>query len=120
MKKLGYPVGDCDWVFPSRARTLKQTSSLVNAIKRSKEETGITTRITPHGMRYAFSDLLRAAEIDAVTRRALVGHVTEEMKEHHSTVQLDEKRVAMAQAAARLGEFQGDGRGDKAEKKEAA
>jgi integrase len=39
--------------------------------KASKAEAGITARITPHSMRYAFSDLLRAAQVDPITRRAL-------------------------------------------------
>ena len=77
-------MADGDWVFPSRTRTLKQTSSLVNAIKSSRKEAGVDARVTPHVMRYAFSDLLRTADVDPVVRRALVGHVTEEMQEHYS------------------------------------
>jgi hypothetical protein len=34
--------------------------------------------------------------VDAVVRRALTGHVTEEMQRHYSTVGLDEKRAAVA------------------------
>jgi hypothetical protein len=34
--------------------------------------------------------------VDAVVRRALTGHVTEEMQRHYSTVGLDEKRAAIA------------------------
>ena len=76
MERLGYRVGSRDWVFPSRTRTLKQTSSLVNAIKSSRKEAGVDARVTPHVMRYA--------NVDPVVRRALVGHVTEEMQEHYS------------------------------------
>lgn len=34
--------------------------------------------------------------MDAVVRRALTGHVTEEMQRHYSTVGLDEKRATIA------------------------
>jgi hypothetical protein len=34
--------------------------------------------------------------VDAVVRRALTGHVTEEMQRHYSTVGIDEKRAAIA------------------------
>jgi hypothetical protein len=41
-------------------------------------------------------DLVRLANVDAVVRRALTGHVTEEMQRHYSTVGLDEKRAAIS------------------------
>ena len=47
-------------------------------------------------LRYTFTDLVRRANVDAVVRRALTGHVTEEMQRHYSTVGLDEKRAAIA------------------------
>lgn len=50
---------------------------------------------TVHGLRYTFTDLVRLANVDAVVRRALTGHVTEEMQRHYSTVGLDEKRAAI-------------------------
>ena len=49
-----------------------------------------------HGLRYTFTDLVRLANVDAVVRRALTGHVTEEMQRHYSTVGMDEKRAAVA------------------------
>jgi integrase len=55
-----------------------------------------TKRFTVHGLRYTFTDLVRRANVDAVVRRALTGHVTEEMQRHYSTVGLDEKRAAVA------------------------
>ena len=62
------------------------------------------THVTPHRLRYAFSDLLRLAGVDQVTRRQLIGHLTEEMQEHYSTVNLDEKREAMSAVAKKLAE----------------
>ena len=46
--------------------------------------------------RYTFTDLVRRANVDVVVRRALTGHVTEEMQRKYSTVGLDEKRAAVA------------------------
>jgi integrase len=56
----------------------------------------ITKRFTVHGLRYTFTDLVRRANVDAVVRRALTGHVTEEMQRHYSNVGIDEKRAAIA------------------------
>jgi integrase len=102
--KLGYPVGVDDWVFPSRRGTLKQPSSLHNAIVRTAKEAGLEKRITPHMMRYLFNDVLRIAGVDKITRKALTGHVTDEMTEHYSSVDIDEKRAAMEAAATKLRE----------------
>ena len=60
-----------------------------------REKAKITKRFTIHGLRYTFTDLVRLANVDAVVRRALTGHVTEEMQRHYSTVGLDEKRAAI-------------------------
>jgi hypothetical protein len=40
--------------------------------------------------------MLRRAKVDPVIAKALTGHVTEQMREHYSTVGLDEKRAAVA------------------------
>ena len=61
---------------------------------------GITKRFTLHGLRYTFTDLVRLANVDAVVRRALTGHVTEEMQRHYSHVGLDEKRAVIAASCA--------------------
>ena len=53
-------------------------------------------------MRYRFNDVLRLAGVDQVTRKALTGHVTDEMTAHYSTVRLDEKRVAMEAVVAKI------------------
>jgi integrase len=80
------------------------STSLRNAITRTAKEVGIGNRITPHMMRYLFNDVLRQADVDQVTRKSLTGHVTDEMTEHYSSVQLDEKRAAMDAAGAKLRE----------------
>ena len=57
----------------------------------------IGKRFTVHGLRYTFADLVHRANVDVVVRRALTGHVTEEMQRKYSTVGLDEKRAAVAE-----------------------
>ena len=83
-------------MFPSKTGTLRTANSLDVAFATCKELAGITKRFTVHGLRYTFTDLVRRANVDAVVRRALTGHVTEEMQRHYSTVGLDEKRAAIA------------------------
>ena len=83
-------------MFPSRTGTLRTANTLDAAFAKCKEKAGITKRFTVHGLRYTFTDLVRRANVDAVVRRALTGHVTEEMQRHYSTVGLDEKRAAIA------------------------
>jgi integrase len=83
-------------MFPANNGELRTANSLDVAFAKSKEAAGITKRFTVHGLRYTFTDLVRRANVDAVVRRALTGHVTEEMQRHYSTVGLDEKRAAIA------------------------
>lgn len=83
-------------MFPSAEGTLRTSNSLDRAWGKCLQQAEITKRFTVHGLRYTFTDLVRRANVDAVVRRALTGHVTEEMQRHYSTVGLDEKRAAIA------------------------
>jgi integrase len=83
-------------MFPANSGELRTANSLDVAFAKCKEGAGITKRFTVHGLRYTFTDLVLRANVDAVVRRALTGHVTEEMQRHYSTVGLDEKRAAIA------------------------
>jgi hypothetical protein len=58
----------------------------------------VKRRVTLHGLRYTFTDLIRLSKADAVVRRALTGHVTQEMQDHYSNVGTEEKRAAIAGA----------------------
>lgn len=84
------------WMFPSAEGTLRTPNSLDRAWSKCLTHARITKRFTVHGFRYTFTDLVRRANVDAVVRRALTGHVTEEMQRHYSTVGMDEKRAAVA------------------------
>ena len=76
--------------------TTRTPNTLDVAFRIANQAAGIEKRFTIHGLRYTFTDLVRHANVDAVVRRALTGHVTEEMQRHHSTVGIDEKRAAIA------------------------
>jgi len=83
-------------MFPSKVGTYRTPNTLDIAWARCLALANIEKRFTPHGLRYTFTDLVRRANVDAVVRRALTGHVTEEMQRHYSTVGIDEKRAAIA------------------------
>jgi integrase/recombinase XerD len=87
---------DVGWMFPSTEGTLRTPNSLDRAWEKCLEHAEITKRFTVHGLRYTFTDLVGRANVDAVVRRALTGHVTEATQRHYSTVGLDEKRAAIA------------------------
>ncbi|HSR99695.1 MAG TPA: site-specific integrase [Kofleriaceae bacterium] len=83
-------------MFPSNVGTYRTPNTLDGAWAKCLTKAGIEKRFTIHGLRYTFTDLVRLANVDAVVRRALTGHVTEEMQRHYSSVGLDEKRAAVA------------------------
>ena len=83
-------------MFPSKVGTYRTPNTLDIAWARCLALANIEKRFTPHGLRYTFTHLVRRANVDAVVRRALTGHVTEEMQRHYSTVGIDEKRAAIA------------------------
>ena len=65
-------------------------------------------------MRRTFNDLARRAGVDAVVTRSITGHVTEQMREHYSSVDLDEKRAAITNVVRlvpRTTEEKGGGKG---------
>jgi integrase len=60
---------------------------------------GIDKRITPHGLRRSNVDALRRAGVDGVVEHAMVGHSSERMREHYSSVSLEERREAAERVA---------------------
>ena len=63
---------------------------------------GISALFTVQGLRRTFNDLTRRAQVDPIAIRSITGHVTEDMREHYSTVNLDEKRRAVAAVVQRI------------------
>jgi integrase len=83
-------------MFPASNGLIRSPTGLQRAWKVCLTRAGVEERFTVHGLRYTFTDLVRRAKVDAVVRRALTGHVTEQMQRHYSSVGLDEKRTALA------------------------
>lgn len=52
----------------------------------------LTKRFTTHGLRRPATGLLRRAAVDPVAAKAIIGHTTDRMREHYSTVDQDEAR----------------------------
>src|SRR5262249_885196 len=66
-------------MFPSAVGTYRTPNTLDAAWSKCLDKAKIDKWFTIHGLRYTFTDLVRRANVDAVVRRALTGHVTEEM-----------------------------------------
>jgi integrase len=111
------PGVESGYCFPSKWGTLRGPAGMYKAKNQALKAIGVTERFTIHGLRRTFNDLARRAGIDAVVTRSLTGHVTEKMREHYSTVGLDEKREAIARVVSlvRSGDPSGD-RGGRAGK----
>ncbi len=90
---------DEGWVFISTAGTLLTSGVLMKPVRNALEAAGITRPFkAAHGFRHTFNNLARqVAEAEVV--RAMTGHVTEQMTEHYSWVELGEKSEAVARVA---------------------
>ena len=84
------------WIFPSCTGGLRHRSSHRKALRACAKAAGVEERFTGHGLRRTFNDLSRRAHIDPIVSKSLTGHVTEAMREHYSSVGMDEKRQAVA------------------------
>ena len=80
------------WVFPNGVGKPRANGSLCDANRRVLAHAGITKRVTIHGLRRTATDLLRRAAVDPVAAKAIIGHTTDRMREHDSTVNAEETR----------------------------
>lgn len=81
------------WIFSTPQGELYKGWPLVRVLRRAMEAAGIKRRLTPHGLRRTWNDLVDRAASRRVTR-ALIGHATEAMTDHYGSVDHDEKREA--------------------------
>lgn len=92
------------YIFPSsNGKLFLGTNSLKKAWTASLKAAGIAERFTVHGLRKTFNDVTRRAKVDPLVIKSITGHVTEDMREHYSTVDLSEKRQAVVAFQNRLG-----------------
>lgn len=64
------------------------------ALRDAREIAGITERFTSHGFRRSATDLLRAVAVDPTVAAAVIGHGTDRMRQHYSTIRPEEARDA--------------------------
>ena len=82
------------WCFTATNGKLLRHGRLSAENKAVLTKAGITRRVTIHGLRRTMTDLLRLTAVDQVTAAAMIGHDTERMRTHYSTVRADEARAA--------------------------
>jgi integrase len=100
MMKEQHPGLEAGWVFPSDTGGLMHTGQLRGPLKEAAKRAGVKHRITPHGLRRTFNNLVRQVEADAVVIRSITGHSTEQMREHYSHVGVEEKQRAQQRVIA--------------------
>lgn len=100
------------WVFPSETGGLRYPGSLWKVWRACLKESSIEQRFTIHGLRRTFNDLTRRAHVDPIVIRSLIGWVSDKMREHYSSVALDEKLVAVASVHRLVALGSGDAGGD--------
>lgn len=103
------PLRNDTLVFPSRAGTHMQPSTIRDALLAASVRAGLAEGIydergrlvdgrgrvpSAHWFRYTLNDLLRRVASGEV-QRAITGHTTVAMSEHYSHVDVEEKRVAL-------------------------
>jgi len=93
---------EAGWVFHNAEGGLLRPGAFRPAFRLALKRTGITKRVTVHGLRRTFNNLSRQVA-GAIVTRAITGHVTEEMTEHYSHVDRAEKLRAADQVVALAG-----------------
>lgn len=84
-------------IFPSKAGTYRAPAMMYKVIKRLCKNAGITKSYGSHSLRRTFNDMAREHGT-SLQVRAIVGHATEEMHEHYSTVRSAEREALQASA----------------------
>ena len=83
-------------LFPSRTGGYRARSGLDKPFKVILKAAEIRKRFTPHGTRRTANDLYRGS--GSVVTKAILGHTTDAMHEHYSTVGSEEKHEAASRA----------------------
>jgi len=89
------PMRDSDLLFPSEVGGFRAASALDKPFAEVCKAAGIVKRITPRAMRRTFQDLARNADIEAIVRKKICGHATQEMSDLYSTVPQREIQAAV-------------------------
>lgn len=84
-------------VFPTRKGTLYRSWPLVRVLRQAMKAAGIERRLTPHGLRRTWNDLLDRVAARRVTQ-AIIGHTSDRMTDHYGRVDVEELRAAQVLA----------------------
>jgi len=94
LEAKGLPIDDDAWVFPWRNGGLLPQSHLRAPLRFVLAKLGIKKRVTTHGLRRSFNNLIRQVA-GGIIVRSIVGHSDEGMTEHYSRVGGAEKLAAV-------------------------
>lgn len=82
-------------LFPAEDGTFRSESFLTKVFAAVGRLIGLKKKFTPRGMRRTFNDLARVANVEAIVTKSISGHLTEQMREHYSTVSPVEQRESI-------------------------
>lgn len=82
-------------LFPAEDGTFSSENFLTKAFAAVGGLIGLKKKFTPRGMRRTFNDLARVANVEALVTKSISGHLTEQMREHYSTVSPVEQRESI-------------------------
>ncbi|HKA87470.1 MAG TPA: site-specific integrase [Haliangiales bacterium] len=93
MLESQHPGLQAGWVFPTKAGTLHRGWPLRAVLDRALRKVGIVERLTPHGLRRTWSQLIRKVARDHVAK-AMGGWTTNAMLDHYGPADRSEKQAA--------------------------
>jgi len=102
LEAIEHPGRESGLIFPSLVGTPLAAARMSDALRKARSLVGMEVRFTAHGFRRSMTDLLRLAAVDPVVAAALIGHSTERMRKHYSTVRAEEASDAAERVAALL------------------
>jgi integrase len=102
MEMQGHRGLETGWVFCTRKGTLYRSYPINTVLERHLKSAGITKRLTQHGLRRTFNDLLTRV-VSGRVARGIMGHASVKMTDHYSFVDRQEKRTAQAAVLGLLG-----------------
>jgi integrase len=102
LEAQGHPSLETGWVFCTRKGALYRSSPINTVLQRHLASVGIAKRLTQHGLRRTFNDLLTRVASGRVAR-GIIGHTSVQMTDHYSFVDRHEKRAAQAAVLGLLG-----------------
>jgi integrase len=108
------------YCFPSpRAGELLWSSVAGKVIRRALKAAEVHRRVTVHGLRRTFTNLVSQSARPEVVR-SLTGHSDEEMRQHYTFAEREEKQAAAAGLVASIGLGGGDPGGDSSSENDSA